>query len=140
MKIITLMLLSVIWLSGFSQNLQSNPWRINQVIGRNTDEMQEFTLEKIDTTNQGWMWGNTIRFFPDGNFSCKYSAWCGNDCFPSSNGSYDLSDSTHVKMFLKEYNQVGECENIHRTIEKIIGTYLIVAIDAINIKLIKLNE
>ncbi len=140
MKLIILILIPFIWLNGFSQNLQSNPWRIDKIIGRDTSNVQEFTLQKIDTINKWWMWGNTIEFFPNGNFLCRYSAKCGNDCFPSSNGNYKLSDSTHITIFLKEYNQRGECENIHRITDDTIGTFVIVRKDKSNIRLIRQNE
>ena len=140
MNRIVFFLFSIMWLSGFSQNLQSNPWHIDRIIGRDINNIQEFTLQKADTTNRYWAWGNTIRFSPDGIFTCKYSAKCGNDCFPSSIGSYSFSDSSHVTIFLKEFSQDGECAHIHRTIEKTLGTYLIVRKDDGSIKLVKLNE
>lgn len=126
------------WLSGFSQNLQSNTWHIDQIIGR--DANKEFTLQKVDTTNRYWAWGNTISFSPDGSFTCRYSAKCGNDCFPSSKGSYHFSDSSHVIIFLKEYRQDGDCPHIFKTIEKTLGIYLIVKKDDTCIKLVNLDE
>lgn len=137
MKLLILLLLSTLWLSGFTQDLTSNPWYIDQIIGRDTNKIQEFNLQKIDTTREYWTWGKTIRFFPGGNFICRYGARCGNDCFPSSNGMYQFSDSSHITIYVKEYDQNGYCENIHRTIDRIIGTYLIDTKDGKSIKLIK---
>lgn len=140
MRPVILTLFSIIWISGFSQNLQSNPWLIDEIIGRDTNRIKEYTLQKVDTTKRFWTWGNTVRFSPEGNFACSYSAKCGNDCFPSSNGTYRYTDSSHVILFLKEYEQDGYCEHIHRTITQYLGTYLIVRKDEVSIKLIKQNE
>ena len=137
MKQTILILILTIGLNGFSQNLQTNPWRIDKIIGGDTNNIQEFTLQKVDTTNRYWVWGNTIRFFSNGKFECKYSAKCGNDCFPSSNGSFQLTDTTLITIFLEEYNQAGDCEKMHRKIKKTLGTYLIVHNNVDTIKLIR---
>jgi hypothetical protein len=137
MKQTILILFSITCLNGFSQYLQTNPWRIDKIIGIDMNNTEEFTLQKVDTTDRFWAMGNTIRFFSNGKFECSYSSKCGNNCFPSSIGSYQLSDTTNVTIFLDEYNQAGECEEIHRTIRKTIGTYLIVHNSDATIKLIK---
>lgn len=139
MKLIISILGAIVCLNAYAQNLKSNPWHIDRVIGSDLSQTNEITLKKADTTEHYWMWGNTIQFLSDGSFKCKYSAKCGNDCFPSSNGSYRLIDPSHVEIFLKEYNQEGECEEIHKIIEKTIGTYAIKKVDDLTIKLKKIN-
>lgn len=69
-------------------DLIGNSWKIDKIIGLDNGSPLRFKLEKIDT-NSRWKWGNSVKFSPSGNFSCTYSAPCGNDCFPSSNGCFN---------------------------------------------------
>ena len=135
-KCVLLIFLSSLIANSFCQSLKLTTWKIDQVIGVDTNNIQEFTLKKVDTTNQFWSWGNILKFSSDGTFTCEYSAPCGNDCFPSSNGLYSI-DSSKVTLILKEFRQKGYCENLYRTPNRVLGDYVVKKQDSVTIKLVK---
>ena len=136
-KCILLIFLTSLTASSFCQSLKSTTWKIDQIIGVDTNNIQEFTLKKVDTTNQFWSWGNIVKFSSDSTFTCEYSARCGNDCFPSSNGLYNTIDSSKVTIILKEFKQEGDCQHLYLTPNRILGDYIIKKQDSVTIKLVK---
>jgi len=140
MRILISFLFTIIWLNGFSQNLEGTAWKIDKIIGKDLTNAAEFSLQKADTTKKFWDNGNTVRFFADGSFKCAYKAKCGKDCFPSSMGKYNITDTNTVTIFVEEFHQKGHCETIHKSINKTLGTYNMVRKNDEAILLIKRTE
>ena len=124
--------------NNFTNGLIGNSWKIDKIIGLDNGSPLRFKLEKIDT-NARWKWGNSVKFSPSGNFSCTYSARCGNDCFPSSNGLFQFIDSSSIKLITKQMSQTGDCDHFDTTVTKIIGVYSIIQKDNSHLELI-LNQ
>lgn len=123
-----------------AQNLLGQQWHINEVLGRDLQNLQEFTLNSIDTSkNEHFVYGNTITFKDDFTFSSGYSAPCGNDCFPYTTGTFQIVDNTHIRIFLHRFYQSGDCENIDLTVDRDLGIYYISIINKQSLKLIKSN-
>jgi len=116
--------------------ITSNAWKIDKIIGIDSNNVQEYSLDKIDTTLR-WNWGNKIKFSSDSTFSCNYSARCGNDCFPSSNGVYRVMDSSRIQLILKKVRQKGDCEHFDKSLNKTLGIYSIDKKDSTSFKLVR---
>ncbi len=122
----------------YSQDIIGS-WKINQVIAEKTKNPQEYVLYKIDTSNKYYStYGTKIVFNRNGTFHCSYSAPCGNDCFPSSSGTFKMTDDKHVSFYVKKFSQVGDCEHKDLKLNLNLGLYYL-AINSANIKLIKSN-
>ncbi len=87
-------------------------WRINGIIGHPKEKSDIFILTKI-RGDKKYVWGTTI-LIKDKNFVCTYTASCGNDCFPSSEGNIGEVNEQQVKIFVKQFEQSGfTCEKKH---------------------------
>lgn len=132
--------LSEIRQSFYAQKVFGEYWYINKIIGNDMQNTQEFTLNKIELTSKDdFIYGNKIIFNNDNTFNSNYSAPCGNDCFPSSTGTFKIIDKKHIKIFVKEFIQVGDCENKKIELNIDLGTYYISKESNEIIKLIKSN-
>lgn len=126
--------------NAFAQAILNNYWQTTEIIGQELENVQEFELRRIDTTaNKYWMYGNLLKFGKDKTFSSHYSAPCGNDCFPSSLGTYKMLDKEHISIFVKEFNQTGDCEHKQVKLNRDLGSYFITNQSKNTIKLIKSN-
>lgn len=100
-----------------AQNIVGEYWHINEVIGSDTENIQEFTLYKIDKKDKYYaMYGTRIIFNNENSFNCNYSAKCGNDCFSSSFGTYKMTDTQHIDLYVKAFSQVGDCKSINKVL------------------------
>lgn len=121
-----------------TQNLISSIWRIDKIVGIDSNNTQEFIIQPVDTSNRFWMWGNTIKFDKDSIFKCSYSARCGNDCFPSSTGVFSIIDSLKIQLRVIKINQRGHCTHFQKTLNHTLGTYQLEKKDSLRYSLIKL--
>jgi hypothetical protein len=94
-----------------AQNLSGNEWRINTIIGWDTLNTQEYLLTR---TNENLLSGDVINFNADNTFEAHYVAPCGNDCFPSSVGTYSFTDKDHIRINIHQLDRKGDCETLHK--------------------------
>ncbi len=86
-----------------AQTIQGK-WMISTLItGSGTEEYI------LSAASDKWNYGNTISINPDGTFVSAYSAFCGNDCFTTTTGKYELINGTHIRFFLEKISRHGEC-------------------------------
>lgn len=109
------------------KDLKDTCWFINKVPGDSLRNMDTLVLRRIGAKDKhgGYVYGTTITFSEDSTFKCNYSAPCGNDCFPSSRGTYQMIDEDHISIYVERYQRVGDCEEIKRLVQKNIGVYRI---------------
>ena len=109
-----------------AQKLTGELWHINKIIGRDLKNTQEYTLTKIDSTKDGdFVYGNKIIFNTNNTFNSFYSASCGNDCFPSSTGTFKMVDKAEIQLFVEEFVQEGDCEHKKMELNIDLGVYCI---------------
>lgn len=97
-----------------AQVLESNLWHINKIIGQSDTFLDEYLLKKIENPEgKNFVYGNSISFH-DGKFNSHYSAKCGNDCFPSSQGTYKMISDKYIEITLLTFDQQGDCPSIHK--------------------------
>ncbi len=116
-------------------------WYINSVVGHPKNDNKIFILKKIKKEEHAerYIYGTTISI-KDKSFDCVYSAPCGNDCFPSSNGLIGQVNKQQIKIFVKEFKQHGmvpDCEKKHLQLNKDLGIYNIEKVSEKEIKLVK---
>lgn len=80
-------------------------WGMNSLIL--DAETKEYKIFPIDP--EKYHYGNNIIIKPDGTFVSYYTAPCGNDCFTTTTGKYEIIDKTHIRFFLEKITQDGEC-------------------------------
>ncbi|WP_131474491.1 hypothetical protein [Flavobacterium sp. KMS] len=137
MKYILTLLITLLSYNMHSQNIIGEYWRISEIIGQDTNYTQEFVLQKMDKDDKPYsMYGNRIFFDKNNTFKCSYSATCGNDCFPSSVGTYKLIDNKHIEIDINEFSQTGDCEQKKIALNLKLRYYISQKTDKI-IKLIK---
>lgn len=102
----------------------SGHYMISHVINESSN--QTYVLMPI-RPERGYMYGNHIMFEPSNStFKSSYSAPCGNDCFPSSQGTYQMEGERHVRLHLTNVAQHGFCEeNYDRAVQQDLGLFLI---------------
>ncbi len=113
-------------------------WYINGIIGKNfqdTIKLKKTQLVKI-AKNEYRPYGTTISI-EEGVYEDSYGAPCGNDCFPSSKGNFTMISENKLTIFVKEFNQTGDCEEIHKTLNKNLGIYTLEKISDTQLKLVK---
>ncbi|AWK04002.1 hypothetical protein HYN56_07060 [Flavobacterium crocinum] len=139
-KILLHLVIIILSSSIYSQNLLNEYWNISEIIGQDTINTGEFTLQRKDKTDQYYSrYGMKIIFNKDNSLACNYSAPCGNDCFPSSIGTYKMIDQKHINLFVKEFQQFGDCESKNIKLDLNLGNYYISKQSDKTIKLIKSN-
>ena len=79
-------------------------WRSNQVINA---QSTEFYLTHPEDKEKNTLYGNSIIFQKDGTFVSQYRADCGNDCFPSSKGTFKKIDDNHIHLRINSFEQHG---------------------------------
>ena len=126
-KIIIFIVLFFVWNETFSQNLAGSEWKCSQVLGFNLLSKKEITLYKIDSMVQNALSrsGIKIYFGKDSIFHSSYSAFCGNDCFPSSQGTFKQIDEKHISFFIHRIARDGDCEPLDSIIDAPFGLYYI---------------
>lgn len=109
--------LLIITFLGFFQGIKAQiiigeSYYINKIIGQNLNNSEEFILTIISPKDKKEkVYGKIITFNENYTFDCTYFAPCGNDCFPSSYGTFELNPDGQIKLFIKSYSQEGDCES-----------------------------
>ncbi|MDO4763557.1 MAG: lipocalin family protein [Flavobacteriaceae bacterium] len=80
-------------------------WKVQKVLW-NTPE-NSYALTPI--LEKAYRYGNFIEFKEDKTFVSYYSAPCGNDCFPSSKGTFEFIGKDKIELTIKEIAKNGMC-------------------------------
>ncbi|MDR1877845.1 MAG: hypothetical protein LBQ84_09505 [Flavobacteriaceae bacterium] len=122
-KIILISLISNFVLAQTKHDLEGL-WIIDEIIGLYT--VDEYNLSKVSEqdASKGWVYGKSITF-SDGTFNSHYSAECGNDCFPSSKGTFKMVNNTHIQLKLKLVEIRGGCPHSRDSNHRDLGIFLI---------------
>ena len=69
-----------------------------------------YYLSRVETAgSDNHIYGKHIEFDKDGRFSSSYSAECGNECFPHSEGLYRFVSDDEVILQATKVEQRGYC-------------------------------
>ena len=86
--------------------LQGTRFRINNLFCLDeTMENYKLTIKK-DSLD---VYGDFVYFSENGTFSSYYRAWCGNDCFRTVYGKYDMISETELSAMVDSVHYAGWC-------------------------------
>ncbi|WP_158961655.1 hypothetical protein [Myroides fluvii] len=111
MRILHLLL---VFFSGYFAQAQAlaGTWKTNAVFTYNIQEY--YVLTPANTTEEASKmerYGSFVVFSEDDTFQSYYTAPCGNDCFTTTDGTYEYLDKNTVKLTLHRLHQSGMCQD-----------------------------
>lgn len=110
----------------FSQNIVGI-WHTNELPWNKAEK--EYSLQKLDKENP-YRYGNFITLNENNTFEAYYSAPCGNDCFPTSKGTFQVIENNKIILIVNYIEQSGFCnETFKKKGNWSLGTYKIVKTD-----------
>ena len=77
---------------GHPIKLANTTWKVNGSCLESEDQLRFSITPYLETKDFSSGWGYSISF-TEKTFSTSYSAPCGNDCFTSVSGTYELTDN-----------------------------------------------
>lgn len=88
--------------------LANTSWKCNGSAFEDS-ERESYTLTKNNDDDTNFQYGYSISF-GDGTFSTSYSAPCGNDCFPSTYGTYKFINDFTIEIYVDSISRSGYCQ------------------------------
>jgi hypothetical protein len=95
------------------KDINESKWIADQTLADN--KTQSYKLTRVEESDS-YQYGSFITF-SQGKFSLFYTAWCGNDCFWSYSGKYEIVDYKKLVLNFETYSQSGDCEIIRKKYE-----------------------
>ena len=110
--------------SVYAQNPLKGEWITNSLLGKFKEEDSNlFELTKYEDETAGIA---TVFEKNDKNqYRSYYFAPCGNDCFPSITGTFELIAPSYVRLNALTFEQHGDCEKKNKTLHNDTADYYI---------------
>ena len=110
--------------------LKNTHWRGNIFI-----ETTAFSISEVEPfKNIEDRWGTFISF-GENTFSTNQSKQCGNDCFQSTIGKYQILENNQVEFFIEKITRNSYCPKETQIVQKSIGIFqMIPSKNGINFK------
>ena len=98
-------------------------WKLFYSKALESDTLLNFIIESLpEEVNQKGQWGHFIRF-SNGEFSTRYAAPCGLDCFTKISGTYQMNKNDEIEFNVSTITRSKVCEKDSETVPKEIGTF-----------------
>ena len=122
--------------SMYAQNPLKGEWLTNSLLGKFKEEDSNlFELTKDEDEIAGFA---TVFQKNDKNqYKSFYFAPCGNDCFPSITGTFELIAPSYVRLNALKFEQRGFCEKKNETLHNDTADYYIYKVSDKKIFLVK---
>ena len=104
--------------------LANTTWKVNGSCLESEDQSGFSMTTYIETKDISSRWGHFISF-TENTFSTHYSAPCGNDCFTSVIGTYELLGADRIKFFVENISRGRYCKGESETPKKSFGIFKI---------------
>ena len=119
-----------------AQNPLKGEWITNSLLGKFKEEDSNlFELTKDEDEIAGFA---TVFEKNDKNqYKSFYFAPCGNDCFPSITGTFELIAPSYVRLNALNFSQRGDCEKKNKTLHNDTADYYIYKVSDKKIFLVK---
>jgi len=98
---------------GHPIKLANTTWKVNGSCLESEDQLRFSITPYLETKDFSSGWGYSISF-TEKTFSTSYSAPCGNDCFTSVSGTYELTDN-EILFCVKNISRNGFCSQESET-------------------------
>ena len=120
----------------YAQNPLKGEWITNTLLGKFKEEDSNlFELTKDEDEIAGFA---TVFEKNDKNqYKSFYFAPCGNDCFPSITGTFELIAPSYVRLNALTFEQYGDCEKKNETLHNDTAVYYIYKVSDKKIFLVK---
>ena len=122
--------------SMYAQNPLKGEWITNSLLGKFKEEDSNlFELTKDEDEVSG-----IATVFEKNNknqYKSSYFAPCGNDCFPSITGTFELIAPSYVRLNALTFEQYGDCEKKNETLHNDTAVYYIYKVSDKKIFLVK---
>jgi len=120
----------------YAQNPLKGEWITNTLLGKFKEEDSNlFELTKDEDEIAGFA---TVFEKNDKNqYKSFYFAPCGNDCFPSITGTFELIAPSYVRLNALNFSQSGDCEKKNKTLHNDTADYYIYKVSDKKIFLVK---
>ena len=120
----------------YAQNPLKGEWITNTLLGKFKEEDSNlFELTKDEDEIAGIA---TVFEKNDKNqYKSFYFAPCGNDCFPSITGTFELIAPSYVRLNALTFEQYGDCEKKNKTLHNDTADYYIYKVSDKKIFLVK---
>jgi len=109
---------------GHPIKLANTTWKVNGKCLETDNQASFSVVPKVVTEDISSRWGHFISF-TEKTFSTSYSAPCGNDCFTSVSGTYELKGGDEILFYVEKITRGGFCSQESETPKKSFGTYKI---------------
>ena len=85
-------------------------WKLFYPKALESDTLLNFIIESLpEEVNQKGQWGHFIRF-SNGEFSTRYAAPCGLDCFTEITGTYKIEKNQNITMNVQSIKRRKHCD------------------------------
>ena len=122
--------------SMYAQNPLKGEWITNSLLGKFKEKDSNlFELTKDEDEVSG-----IATVFEKNNknqYKSSYFAPCGNDCFPSITGTFELIAPSYVRLNALTFEQYGDCEKKNKTLHNDTADYYIYKVSDKKIFLVK---
>ena len=120
----------------YAQNPLEGEWITSSLLGNLKAESQNLL---VLTQRERESFGYATKFKKDNKNQYKsfYFAPCGNDCFPSITGTFELIAPSYVRLNALTFEQYGDCEKKNETLHNDTAVYYIYKVSDKKIFLVK---
>ena len=120
----------------YAQNPLKGEWITNSLLGKFKEEdcnLFELTKDEDEVSGIATVFEKNNK----NQYKSSYFAPCGNDCFPSITGTFELIAPSYVRLNALKFEQRGFCENKNETLHNDTADYYIYKVSDKKIFLVK---
>ena len=122
--------------SMYAQNPLKGEWITNTLLGNFKDEYQNL-LVLTRKGNESFGYATEFEKGDKNKYWSHYFAPCGNDCFRSVSGTFELIAPSYVRLNALTFEQYGDCEKKNKTLHNDTADYYIYKVSDKKIFLVK---
>mgnify|MGYP001685389489 CR=1 FL=1 len=122
--------------SMYAQNPLKGKWITNTLLGNFKDEYQNL-LVLTRKGNESFGYATEFEKGDKNKYWSHYFAPCGNDCFRSVSGTFELIAPSYVRLNALTFEQYGDCEKKNKTLHNDTADYYIYKVSDKKIFLVK---
>ena len=122
--------------SMYAQNPLKGEWITNTLLGNFKEEdcnLFELTKDEDEVSGIATVFEKNNK----NQYKSSYFAPCGNDCFPSITGTFELIAPSYVRLNALTFEQYGDCEKKNETLHNDTAVYYIYKVSDKKIFLVK---
>ena len=120
----------------YAQNPLKGEWITTSLLGNFKEEYQNL-LVLTQRERESFGYATVFEKNDKNQYKSFYFAPCGNDCFPSITGTFELIAPSYVRLNALTFEQDGDCEKKNKTLHNDTAVYYIYKVSGKKIFLVK---